>query len=142
LPDSYTKDSFYRYLTDRFKGYTYEVVELYAISSDNSVVRCNTFTERRKRGVELKPQEIMKTIADLEGKSLLIAHNHVGCSSEPSADDDELTKQCEVICSINNVRLLDHLIYSEHGIYSYYDSQRMPQISREFHIANLLDKKD
>jgi DNA repair protein RadC len=142
LPETYTKDSFYRYISDRFKGYTYEAVELYAVSSDNGLVRCNIFTEHRRRGVALRPQEIIKTIADLSGRGLLIVHNHVDCSCAPSAADDELTKQCEILCSINNVQLLDHIIYSDSGIYSYYDSERMPQISREFHISNLLEKKN
>jgi DNA repair protein RadC len=140
-PKFYTKDSFYRYLAVHFQDYRYEVVELYSVSSDDVLELCNTFTDRSRQGVELKPQEVMKTIADLTGKALLLVHNHVDCPSDPSPADDVLTKECEVISSINNVPFIDHIIYSKQGIYSYYDSRRMPQISRDFHIANLLEKK-
>lgn len=142
LPEVYTRESFYRYLFRHLQKYTYEVFEVYAIAPDNKITRCKAFTERNNRGVNVEPKEMVKVIAENTGKSIIIVHNHVNCSCEPSKADDEITKQCEVLCSINNVMLLDHIICSDYGLYSYYKNGKMSQISNNFHISKLLEKDE
>jgi DNA repair protein RadC len=141
LPAYYSKATFYRYLSAHLQNLRYEIVEFYSVDQENVLSLTKTFTERNERCVDIEPQEVTKVITEINGKSLILVHNHVGGSNKPSAVDDRMTKQCEILCSINNVIFVDHIIYSEQGIYSYYENHRMSQITRNYHISNLLEEQ-
>lgn len=87
----------------------------------------------------VQPEEVIKLISVSHPYAMVIAHNHTAGSSCPSAMDDDFTKQCQIICSMNNVRLYDHVIYaSDDDIFSYFDSGRLDEIERQFSISSIL----
>lgn len=142
MPAVFEQKSFTEYLKQHFTSYKYEVLEFFFIDRDGNILYRKSFTNKEKYGVEVVPAEITKAIMQNVGNSLVLAHNHVRGSCTPSAADDSLTKQCEVLCSINNVRLLDHFICAGENIYSYYESGKMKEISKEYHIHTLLREKE
>lgn len=141
MPKKYENESFRQYLADHLGEQDYEVLEFYTLARDGKILNVRSFTQHDARRVNIAPSEVVKVVAESAGKAMIIVHNHIGCTSEPSDEDDKLTKQCEVLCSINNVVLMDHIIYSEYGFYSYYDSGNMASISREYHISNILNRE-
>ena len=47
-----------------------------------------------------------------------------------------------MLCSINNVKLLDHLIYAgDKKIYSYFLSGELEEITRDFSFKNVVSDK-
>lgn len=140
LPKVYEKESFSRYLNKRFAGIDYEVLEFYSIDKQGGLLQLGSFTDRSPSSVHVLPAEILELIAHHPGNGLILTHNHLGSQSNPSDADDELTVQCQVLCSMNNILLLDHIIYSENGLYSYYATGRMQEISHKYHIRNILGR--
>ncbi len=130
---------FYDLVKLRLRNLGTEVLELYLLDKNGKVIRIKRFTSGMSDKVIVKPEDIIKPISFVHPYGLFIAHNHTNGSSLPSDMDDDFTKQCQIICSINNVRLYDHIIYSsDDNIYSYFDCGRLEEIERGFSIRNLL----
>lgn len=141
MPRVFDPDGFADYLVEHFSSFQYEAVEFFFIDSEGNILLRKTFTTKEKDKVELIPAEITKIIMQNSKNSLILAHNHLQGGCLPSKADDEMTKQCEVLCSINNVRLLDHFICAGKQVYSYYQSGKMKDISKDYHIHNILKRK-
>ncbi len=56
--------------------------------------------------------------------TLALVHNHPGGSTEPSSDDDDLTKRLFQACELVGITMYDHIIFTDNGYYSYFDSNR------------------
>lgn len=56
---------------------------------------------------------------------IAVVHNHPGGSLQPSAEDDRFTWRLYSACKVVGVNLLDHLIYTDRGYYSYFDHDRL-----------------
>lgn len=57
--------------------------------------------------------------------ALVLCHNHPSGNTRPSADDDRLTQALSQAARVMNIRMLDHLIVSDGGYYSYADEGRL-----------------
>ena len=71
--------------------------------------------------VRLILREALKVCAT----SLILVHNHPSGNVRPSADDDRLTMSLQQASKILNIRMLDHVIYSDDNHYSYADEGRL-----------------
>lgn len=59
------------------------------------------------------------------GTALVLCHNHPSGNTRPSTDDDRLTQALSQAAKVMNIRMLDHLIVSDGGYYSYADEGRL-----------------
>lgn len=71
--------------------------------------------------VRLILREALKVCAT----SLILVHNHPSGNVRPSSDDDRLTMSLQQASKILNIRMLDHVIYSDYSNYSYADEGRL-----------------
>ncbi|MBO7736536.1 MAG: hypothetical protein J6S22_01725 [Clostridia bacterium] len=140
IPKRYTVTEFSDYLKEFFAQQSYEVFAVYVLDGKGNILGCKKFTDKDENSVNINPQELTKLVLYYGGKSFILAHNHIHGPARPSASDNDLTAQCEVLCSINNIRLLDHFIYANGELYSYYQSGKMANIARSFHIQNMLSR--
>ena len=123
----------------RFAKKTEEVLELYFFDKNGKLRRICSFTSGECHRVTVRPEEVIKLISSSRPYGMVIAHNHTSGSPRPSVADDDFTRECQVICSMNNVRLYDHMIYaSGYDIYSYFECGRMSEIEREYSIGSIL----
>lgn len=51
--------------------------------------------------------------------AIVIAHNHPSGRLVPSADDVDITRRVAAACEVVGIRLLDHIILSRDGFYSF-----------------------
>ncbi|MBP5242120.1 MAG: RadC family protein [Clostridia bacterium] len=140
MPGTFEKESFDAYLKDHFSSFRYEVLEFFFLDEDGKILMRKTFTNREKHKVQVLPTDVTKAIMQNPGNSLMLAHNHLNGNPAPSSEDDRLTKQCEVICSINNMHLLDHFIVAGDKVYSYHENGRMSKITHNYSIHNILQE--
>ena len=56
-----------------------------------------------------------------ESKKILIAHNHPNDTATPSIVDKDLTSDVLKLCEENDIELLDHIIVSKTGYFSFKD---------------------
>ena len=64
-------------------------------------------------------RELLKRIIKYNAKSIIIVHNHPGGSLKPSGADMELTVRIQEALENIEMRVLDHLIISEKGYFSF-----------------------
>ena len=65
----------------------------------------------------------MAILENAEG--LILTHNHPSGTLKPSPQDDKLTSDFREACKYMGIRLLDHVIVTINGFYSYNDSSRL-----------------
>ena len=140
LPEKYD-GLFEDYLRGYYRDYTYEQLTVFFLDEKKKILFCKSFTSKKEDSVHVSPPEITKCIGNHACYGVILAHNHIGASAKPSEDDDSFTKQCEMLLSINNVRLFDHLIVAGDEVYSYYKSGKMAKIAQEFHVRRLVGEK-
>lgn len=74
---------------------------------------------------QVHPREVFQRAIMLGACSLIMAHNHPSGSCEPSPEDISITKQLEQAGKILEVRLLDHIIFTDTEHYSFRDARRI-----------------
>lgn len=56
---------------------------------------------------------------------IILCHNHPSGSLRPSTHDDALTERIQKAAKLMDIRILDHIILSDSGYYSYADEGRL-----------------
>lgn len=56
---------------------------------------------------------------------IALCHNHPSGSLRPSTDDDRLTSRLQGACQTMGIRLLDHIIVTDGGFYSYCEEGKL-----------------
>lgn len=68
---------------------------------------------------------IMQAAILANAASILLIHNHPSGSLRPSIEDDKLTKRVKEAAALFDIRVLDHMIFTSEGYYSYMDNGRL-----------------
>lgn len=122
----------------RLRGREEEYLELYFLQKNGRVNRIFTYTSADRNKVFANADEFIRNLALVKPYGVIAAHSHLNGSVEPSGNDDLFTKQLQLICNMNNVKFLDHIIYSNGQFYSYKDDDKMDEISRKYSLNNAL----
>jgi len=71
------------------------------------------------------PREIFKRAIELTSASTIIVHNHPSGILSPSEEDINITNRINEASKILGIELLDHVIISEFGFYSFKSEERL-----------------
>jgi DNA repair protein RadC len=64
---------------------------------------------------------IFKHALEQLASSIILVHNHPSGNQKPSAADIALTRKLKEAGQFLDLPILDHLIYTDHGYYSFAD---------------------
>lgn len=64
---------------------------------------------------------IMRVLIDTGASQFAAVHNHPSGNPKPSNDDRKLTEQLKKAAEIFNIRMMDHVIVTDNGYYSFCD---------------------
>lgn len=68
------------------------------------------------------PREVFQRAIGAGAIALVIAHNHPSGQTQPSDEDQNVTRQLKAAGELLGIRLLDHVIVSEGGYYSFLEA--------------------
>lgn len=68
---------------------------------------------------------ILKSALKYNATAMVLIHNHPSGNPKPSVDDDRLTQALSQAGKVMNIRLTDHVIYTDGDFYSYADEGRL-----------------
>lgn len=71
------------------------------------------------------PREILKGAILSNACGIILAHNHPSGEHDPSEEDIRLTNRINQACTIMGITLLDHIVLSVNGAYSFKSSGRI-----------------
>lgn len=72
-------------------------------------------------GTVADPRMIFKAALDEKAVSIILCHNHPSGNNQPSAADIQLTKNISEAGKFLEINVLDHIIVTQHGFYSFAD---------------------
>lgn len=121
-----------KFASIRLRGKSEEFLELYLTQKSGKVKRILSFTSEDINRVSVTAEKIVQAFAFAKPHGVVVAHNHLNGNAKPSQSDDVFTKQLQLICSMNGVDFVDHIIYAgQDNIYSYHSEGRLDFIKRE-----------
>lgn len=98
--------------------------EVFAVIFLNRACKVNHYeiiSEGGITGTVADPRIILKKALAHDAVNLILCHNHPSGSIKPSRQDEELTQKIKEAARYLDINVLDHIIVSEEGYYSFAD---------------------
>ncbi len=109
------------YLRTMLKDYSYEVFAVMFLNRANRVNHFEIISRGGITGTVADPRLILKKAVEQEATSIILSHNHPSGNLQPSRADEEITQKIKQAASYFDIRVLDHIIVSDDGYYSFAD---------------------
>jgi len=117
-------EDIYNYTKD-MSGYVKEYFRGLYINTKNYIIHDENVSIGHLSGSLVHPREVFKAAIDCSASSIIVVHNHPSGESDPSKNDDEITKMLKEAGEILQIPLTDHVIIGENGFYSYNKEGRL-----------------
>jgi DNA repair protein RadC len=98
--------------------------EVFGVLYLNRANRINHFeivSEGGITGTVADPRIILKKALEQNAVSIIVCHNHPSGNLQPSRADEQLTQRLKEAAQLLDIHMLDHVIVSEQGYYSFAD---------------------
>ena len=109
------------YLQTLLKDYKHEVFAVLFLNRSNKINHFQIISEGGITGTVADPRIILKKALEEDAVSIILCHNHPSGSLKPSKADEELTMKIKEAARYFDIKVLDHLIVSDDGYYSFAD---------------------
>ena len=87
----------------------------------NRVLQLYTVSSGGITGTVADPRLILAAALKLGACSMVLAHNHPSGSMKPSKADEDLTQKIKYAAQFHDIKVLDHIIISSEGFFSFAD---------------------
>lgn len=138
----YEPINFLSYVNEQYSLIDCEVIDVYLVGKGSEIIKRKRYTDDDGMTAKISVSDLSKLLSGEKASGIIIVHNHPTGDSTPSKTDDETTILCQVVCSMHGIILCDHCIYSPYGVYSYYLSGRLKEISSIYSIDKLTADKE
>jgi len=108
-------------LKSRLQDLRHEAFAVAFLNQANKIIRIELISQGGITGTVADPRLILKRALELEATSLVLCHNHPSGNLRPSRADEELTRKIREGALLIDIRVLDHLIVTEEGYFSFMD---------------------
>lgn len=102
-----------------------EEVKIVLLNRANIVLGLYEMSKGGSSGTVVDIRIILGIALKCNASSIVIAHNHPSGSLEPSEPDKSITKKLKEACKLLDLNLLDHLIITKQGYYSFSDNIKL-----------------
>jgi DNA repair protein RadC len=111
----------YEMLLPYFENMDHEKFMAVFLNARNAVIDVAQLGEGSAVATVVDIRRLMRLTVDMKAVNVIVAHNHPSGNLEPSKEDDALTKRLLQSGLTLECPVLDHLIVTDHGYYSYTD---------------------
>ncbi len=111
----------YKHLMSHFD---YETIYLLILNRQKKVIHEVNLCKGNESSVSCSWRQIIQQVLIHNGKYLYLIHNHPSGDHSPSQEDIVFTTTLIKECQKLNIRLLDHIIISSNGYFSFLDSPK------------------
>jgi DNA repair protein RadC len=110
-----------RYLQTKLKDHRHEVFAVLFLNRANKINHFEIVSEGGITGTVADPRIILRKALEEDAVNIILCHNHPSGSLKPSRADEDLTKKIKEAARLLDITVLDHIIVSEDGYYSFAD---------------------
>lgn len=116
-----TSQNAYEILRPHFLDLPHEEFYLLLLNRSNTVIGKKQISKGGISGTVVDPKIIFSTALENKAVSVVLAHNHPSGNLKPSNEDLRLTRNIKEAGTILEISVIDHLIISNEGYYSFAD---------------------
>lgn len=109
------------YLKAQLQFKTQEVFAVVFLNRSNKINHFEIISEGGITGTIADPRIILRKALEHDAVSIILCHNHPSGNLHPSRADKELTRKIKEAAKLFDIHLLDHIIVSEEGYFSFAD---------------------
>ena len=110
-----------QYLQALLKDHTYEVFAVVFLNRANKINHFEILSRGGITGTVADPRVILKKALEEDATAIVLCHNHPSGNLQPSHADEELTRKIKEASTYFDIKVIDHIIVSEEGYYSFAD---------------------
>lgn len=100
----------------------YEEMWVLFLNRSNRIVSKLRISEGGSTSTVFDVKKVVRNALYAHAESIVLCHNHPSGNIRPSGADDAVTKSCNEACRSMDIKLLDHVILTTDGYYSYNES--------------------
>lgn len=115
----------------RFTSARREIVSAVFLNGQNQPLGEKDITEGTPTQATVYVRRVIEEALHLSAAAVVLIHNHPSGSPEPSAGDDDTTRDLLKACKLIQLVLLDHVIVGESEHFSYSDEGRLQELETE-----------
>jgi DNA repair protein RadC len=109
------------YFRHSLKDFQHEVFAILFLNQANRVNYFEVISRGGLTGTIADPRIILKKALEENATSMVLCHNHPSGNLKPSRADEALTLKIRNAAAYLDIKILDHLIVSEEGYFSFAD---------------------
>lgn len=101
-----------------------EQIECFAVmflNRANKVNYCKVISQGGITGTVADPRVILQLALQHKATSIILSHNHPSGNLQPSQADEQITQKIKQAAAFFDIKVIDHIIVSEDGYYSFSD---------------------
>jgi DNA repair protein RadC len=110
-----------RYLKALLKDKNSEHFVVIYLNQSNSLLCHKIISSGGITGTVADPRIILKTALEESATSIILSHNHPSGNLKPSIADEQLTQKIKQAAALMDIKILDHLIITNDGYFSFAD---------------------
>jgi len=116
-----TSSDIAQYLRATITDFSYEVFAVLFLNKANKINHFEIISRGGLTGTVADPRIILKIALEQEATSIILCHNHPSGNLNPSIQDKQLTQKIKDGGKLLEIVVMDHLIISKDGYYSFAD---------------------
>lgn len=113
------------YLKSRLQYKKHEVFAVMYLNRANKINHFEIVSEGGITGTVADPRIIFKKALEYDAVNIILCHNHPSGNLRPSNADEELTKKLSEAARHLDIHIMDHIIVSDEGHFSFADEGYM-----------------
>ncbi|MGB3342254.1 MAG: DNA repair protein RadC [bacterium] len=109
----------YDYYCPLISGLRYELFKVVAVDGRNAYINETTISKGILDASLVHPREVFKFALNENASAIFLIHNHPSGILKPSEDDLKVTERLQGAGELMGIRVIDHIIITEKGFYSF-----------------------
>lgn len=109
------------FLQAKLKDHSHEVFAVVFLNRANKINHYQVISEGGITGTVADPRIILSKALEHKAVSIVLCHNHPSGNLKPSQADELLTAKIKEAAKYFDIQVMDHIIVSEEGYYSFSD---------------------
>jgi DNA repair protein RadC len=110
-----------KYLSQLMRDLDHEVFAIVFLNRANRIKNFEIISRGGITGTVADPRIILRRALEEGATSIVLTHNHPSGNLTPSRADEEITRKIVEAAKLLDISVLDHIIVSEEGYYSFAD---------------------
>lgn len=109
------------FLSVKLRDYNHEVFAVVFLNRAHKINHFEIISSGGITGTVADPRIILKLALEVKATALVLSHNHPSGNLKPSRADELLTEKIKQAATYFDIQVLDHIIISDEGYYSFAD---------------------